>query len=322
MDRRAFLATIAGSLLTAPLAAEAQAPTSAARIGVLSSGPASLQGQAHKAFLGAMAELGWLEGRNLVVESRYAEGRPESLNTLATELVRARVQVILASNTFAVIAAKEATPTVPIVGIGTLERLVQNLGRPEGNVTGLVTIPLEAWGKQVELLKEAAPKISRVAYLVEGAPGSPEPAARAAAIGRSLQLTLHPLAVRQSDQLNPAFRTALERRVDGLALVDTPFLSAHRGQIVDFVAKHKLPSVSMFSGFAEAGFLLSYGTNIPALYRRAAHYVDRVLKGAKPADLPIERPTKFDLVINLKTAKALGLTIPPSLLLRADQVIE
>ena len=308
------LVTLAG-----PPAATAQAPTGVARIGVLISGPL-LEGQ--KAFHSAMAELGWVVGRNLVVESRHAAERAEGLNTLAAELVRARVQVILAANTFAVIAAKEATATIPIVGIGSLERLVANLGRPEGNVTGLVTVPLEIYGKQVELLKEAAPKISRVAYLVEGDPRNPELATRSADIGRALQLTLYPMAIRQSDQLDRVFRETLERHVDGLAIVDTPFLAANRQPIVAFVAKHKLPSVAMFSGFAEAGVLMAYGTNIPALYRRAAHHVDKILKGAKPADLPVERPTKFDLVVNAKTAKALGLTLPASLLLRADRVIQ
>jgi ABC-type uncharacterized transport system substrate-binding protein len=238
------------------------------------------------------------------------------------ELAAARVQVILAANTFAVRAAKEATSTIPIVGIGSLEGLVARLGRPEGNVTGLVAIPSESSGKHVDLLKEAVPGISRVAYFTEAPPGSPALAERAASIGRSLQITVHPFSVSRPDELDAAFRVALERRLDAVAVVDTPFMAAQRARLVDFVTKHRLPSASLFSPFPESGFLMSYGTNIPALYRRAAHYVDRILRGARPADLPVELPTKFDLVVNLRTAKALGLTVPQSWLVRADRVVE
>jgi putative ABC transport system substrate-binding protein len=317
---RLLAALTVGFLVTAQETG-GQQPPGVARLGVLISGPRATYGT--NALQDGLAELGWVEGRNLVIEARFADDRAEErLVALAAELMRANVQVIFAANHVAARAMKGVNGVIPIVSIGALAPLVGSLARPQGNVTGLVAIPPESSGKQIELLKEAAPKISRVAYFVESPPGNPQRAARAAAIGRSLGLTVHSFGVRTADEIEAALRDALGLRVDALAIGETPFLVAHRARITDFVAKHRLPAVSTFSGFPESGFLMSYGTNLPQLYRRAAYYVDRLLKGAKPADLPVEQPTKFDLVVNLRTAKTLGLTIPPSVLQRADRVIE
>jgi len=309
-----------GVVLVACPATAQQPTTGVARIGQLQSGP--LGPATRRALREGLADLGWIEGRDLGREVRTVDDSGQTLSSLATELVRARVQVIVAANTYAVRAAKEATAAIPIVGIGVLESLVGSLAHPESNVTGLVTIPPESRGKQIEALKEAVPRISHVAYIAEAPPGSPELAASVAEIGRSLRLTLLPFGVRAPPEIQAALREALGRRVDALAVVDTPLLSDHRTEIVAFATKHRLPSVAMFSAFVESGFLMSYGTNIPQLYRRAAYYVDRLLKGARPGDLPVEQPTQFDLVLNLKTAKALGLTIPPSVLARTSRVIE
>jgi ABC-type uncharacterized transport system substrate-binding protein len=302
------------------LQAREQEPAPVARVGVLGSGPQPMGGL--QAFREALAELGWVEGRNLHIESRFAGGSGENVAALAAELIDAKVQVILAAPSHAIRAAKEATTTIPIVGVGVVERFVTNLARPEGNVTGLVTIPVESWGKHLELLKEAVPSISRVAYFVDAQPGDPELAARAAALGQSLRLTVHPFGVSTADELQAAMQEAEARRVDAVAVVDTPFLAAHRRRIVRWVLRNKLPAVSLFPAYPEQGFLMSYGTNIVELYGRAARYVDRVLKGAAPADLPVEQPTKYDLVVNLKAAKFLGLTIPQKVVQRANRLIQ
>ena len=291
-----------------------------ARIGVLSAGPEPTGGL--RAFREALAELGWVEGRNLHIESRFAGGSGENVTALAAELVDAKVHVILVAPSHGIRAAKEATTTIPIVGIGMMERFVTNLARPEGNVTGVITIPAESWGKHLELLKEAVPGISHVAYFVDAAPGDPDLAARAAALGQTLRLTVHPFGVSTAEELQAALQEALARRVDAVAVVDTPFFAAHRRRLGRFVLRHKLPAVSLYPAYPEAGFLMSYGTNIADLYGRAAGYVDRVLKGAAPADLPVEQPTRYDLVVNLKAAKFLGLTLPQKVVQRANRLIQ
>src|SRR5262245_48087975 len=275
-----------------------------------------------RAFRETLAELGWVEGRNLHIESRFAGGSGENVAALAAELVAAGVQVIVAAPSSGIRAAKEATTTVPIVGIGMVERFVTNLARPEGNVTGVITIPAESWGKHLELLKEAVPSISQVAYFVDAQPGDPALAARAAALGQSLRLTVHPFGVSTEGELQAALQEALARRVDAVAVMDTPFFAAQRRRLTRFVLRNKLPAVSLYPAYPEAGFLISYGTNIVELYGHAARYVDRVLKGAAPADLPVEQPTKYDLVVNLKAARFLGLTVPQKVAQRANRLIQ
>jgi putative tryptophan/tyrosine transport system substrate-binding protein len=321
MERRAFLAG-AAALLAVPLAAGAQPAGKVYRIGVLSPEvppPGLLEG-----FQEGLRELGYAEGKNVAFESRHAEGKNERLAALADELVRLKVDVILTVNTPAAQAAKA---TIPIVMTRVSDPirmgLVPSLARPGGNLTGLSFTAVDLAPKQLELLKEILPEISRVAFLwyadnpaaTMGVRGL-EPAAT------QLNLDFLHLPVRAPSDFRGAFLAAVRARAGALVVFEDVWLTKHRGQILDLAAKYSLPVISLYKDFAEAGGLLAYGASPPAIYRRAAYYVDRILRGAKPSDLPIEQPTKFDLIINLKTAKALGLTIPPSVLARADQVIE
>ena len=325
MDRRAFICSLATGFLAAPLAAEAQPAGKVYRIGVLSPEvppPGLLEG-----FQEGLRELGYTEGKNVAFESRHAEGKNERLAALADELVRLKVDVILTVNTPAAQAAKNATATIPIVMTRVADPirmgLVPSLARPGGNLTGLSFTAVDLAPKQLQLLKEIFPEISRVAFLwyadnpaaTMGVRGM-EPAAA------QMNLDFLRLPVRAPSDFRGAFLAAVRDRAGALVVFEDVWLTRHRGQILDLAAKHSLPVISLYKDFAEAGGLLAYGASPPAIYRRAAYYVDRILKGAKPRDLPIEQPTKFELIINLKTAKALGLTIPQSLLLRADQVIE
>jgi ABC-type uncharacterized transport system substrate-binding protein len=328
MERRAFIGTLASGLLAAPLAVEAQPAQKIYRIGVLSSASRNTAEHAIKAFDEGLRELGYEEGRNAVIERRFADGQLERLPALAAELVRLKVDVIVTGSNPSIDAVKKATTTIPVVmglsrdpvGAG----FIASLSRPAGNITGLTNDPApDMLGKNLELLKEAAPRISRIAYLWNPLPSSAE-AYRSAAesAARKLGLRLQSIAARRGRDLDDAFSSMARERADGLMVqVDPVFFSA-RSQLVLLAAKHRLPAVYGVREFAEAGGLMSYGTNIAYQFRRAATYVDKILKGAKPADLPVEQPTKFELVINMKTAKALGLTIPPLLLQRADQVIE
>jgi putative tryptophan/tyrosine transport system substrate-binding protein len=328
MERRAFIGTLASGLLAAPLAVEAQPAQKIYRIGVLSSASRNTAEHAVKAFDEGLRELGYEEGRNAVIERRFADGQLERLPALAAELVRLKVDVIVTGSNPSIDAVKKATTTIPVVmglsrdpvGAG----FIASLSRPAGNITGLTNDPApDMLGKNLELLKEAAPRISRIAYLWNPLPSSAE-AYRSAAesAARKLGLRLQFIAARRGRDLDDAFSSMARERADGLMVqVDPVFFSA-RSQLVLLAAKHRLPAVYGVREFAEAGGLMSYGTNIAYQFRRAATYVDKILKGAKPADLPVEQPTKFELVINMKTAKALGLTIPPLLLQRADQVIE
>jgi putative ABC transport system substrate-binding protein len=276
-----------------------QEPVPVARVGVLSAGREPTGGLT--TFRETLAELGWVEGRNLHIESRFARGPEQNLTVLATELVDAKVQVILASG-HGLRAAKEVATTIPIVGLA---------------------VPAEAWSKHVELLKQAVPRISQIAYLVDVAPGDPDLATTAATLGSSLGLTVHPFAVGTADELKAALREAQARRVDAVAVVDTPLVNAQRRAIARFVVRNKLPAVALFSGYPEVGFLMSYGPSLSDVYGRAARHVDRVLKGgAVPADLPVEQPTKYNLVVNLKAAKFLGLTLPQAVVQRANRLIQ
>ena len=328
MNRRAFLATLAGGLLAAPLAAGAQQVGKVYRIGYLSAGSDTANPRVREAFRQGLRELGWVEGQNIIIEYRWAEGRFDRLPGLAAELVRLKVDVLVAAPTPAALAAKNATGTIPIVGMSLTDPiglgLVASLARPGGNVTGVsYSVGAEIFGKDLELLKEVVPRVRRVAVLSNPAsPARPLTISNVKDAARSLGLQLQLLEARGPRDFDGAFAAMAKERVGALLVVTDPAFIPHRARLVDLAVKNRLPSIFTQREDAEAGGLMSYGPRLSDLHRRGATYVDKILKGAKPADLPVEEPTKFELVINLKTAKALGLTIPPSLLQRADQVIE
>lgn len=323
----AILAVLAFAVISVPLTSEAQTPDMV-RIGFLDGGsPTPESARLLDAFRQGLGQFGYRDGRNLAIEYRWAEGRYELLPGLATELVQRRVRVIVVGIAQAARAAKEATTSIPVVMVAVDDPvgfgLVQSLARPGGNVTGLSTLSPELAAKQLELLTEAAPKISRVAVLWNAANPVEVRLWRARqAAARVLGLTLVPVEVRSPDGFPTAFSVMAKERPSALHVHGDPLMLSHRRQIVEYAEKNRLPMISNVTEFAEEGGLMSYGAPLPDLFRRAATYVDKILKGAKPADLPIEQPTKFELVVNLRTARALGLAIPPSLLLRADQIIE
>jgi len=329
MDRRAFIGTLTGGLLAAPLAAEAQPVGKVPRVGYLSPGSPSdaARQRRFEAFRQGLRELGYVEGQNIAVEARWAEDKYERYPALAADLVRVKVKVIVAVGGRATQVAQQATRTIPIVMSVVIDPLggglVASLAHPTGNVTGLSLMASELVGKRLELLKEIAPKVSRVALLSNPAnPGSASQLRQAEASARVLGLQLQPLEARDPQEIDSAFAAMARERAGALVvLADAIFLN-RRIQIAELAAARRLPAVYGLSEHAEAGGLMVYSTNLLELERRAATYVDKLLKGAKPADLPIEQPSKHELIINLKAAKALGLTIPPSLLQRADQVIE
>ena len=322
MDRRAFIGTLTGGLLAAPLAVEAQ-QARVARIGYLSLLSASADAANVDAFRQGLHDHGYVNGQNALIEARYAEGASERLPAFAAELVRLKVDVVVASTTVAVRAAHQASSTIPIVMAFTAdpvgEKLVASLARPGGNITGLSATVVEMAVKRLELLKVIAPQITRAAFLVNPATAKAVLGGGEAA-GRALGVPVNTLLVRDAKGLDQAFATLKKAPVGGL-IVDLT-LQDHWKRILDFALQNRLPTLSGPQAFIEAGGLAAYGPHFPDLFRRSASYVDRILKGAKPADLPVEQATRFELGINLKTAKALGLTIPPSLLQRADQVIE
>jgi ABC-type uncharacterized transport system substrate-binding protein len=327
MNRRAFLSSITVGLLAGPLAAEAQPAGNTVRIGRLSPVSPSVDAPTLQAFRQGLRELGWVEGRNLVIESRFADGNVDRLSALATELVRSNVDLIVGSSTLGALAAKHATSTIPIVvtttGDPVASGLVASLARPGGNLTGVTALALTLSEKQLELLKEAAPGVKRIAvlrYPASGETGSAVRKMEAAAPALGVQLRV--MEVSEPAGIEKAFTTMRTDRVGALAVLSDPMLYTNRKRIVELAAQHRLPTMYAIEGYIDVGGLMFYGESLPAMHRRAAHLVDKILKGAKPGELPVEQPTKFELVINLKTAKALGLTIPQSLLLRADQVIE
>ena len=328
IDRRTFLAVLTVAVV-APLPIDAQ-PGRVSRVGFLWTSTSQSTADYVEAFREGLRELSYLEGRNIVVEHRWAANVVERLDGLASELVSMKVDVIVTQGTPAAQAARRATGTIPIVmalGQPVGSRLVGSLGRPSGNVTGLSVLGSELNAKRLELLRETNPKISRLAMGfdpattdLDGVPlDAPKHLETAA---RSLGLQVQVLAVRGPNDFEKAFAAAVGARAEALLISPSPVLSFHRKPLVDLAAKHRLPAVYGTREAVEVGGLMSYGPSYPALFRRAATYVDKILKGAKSADLPVEQPTRFELVINLKTAKALGLMIPQSLLLRADQVIE
>ena len=329
MERRTFLSVMTGGLLAAPLAAEAQQVGKVPRIGFLSATSPSDRPALVDAFRQRLRELGWVEGQNIVIDYRYAEDRVDRLRDLAAELVRLKVDIIVTNPTVATAAAKNVTKTIPIVMIsGSVDPvgtgLIASLPRPGGNVTGVSGYAgLEIVARQLELLKETVPKIRRVAILSNPTNAYHQLAIREANVAaRSLGVQLQLLEARGPNEFDGAFAAMAKERVGALLVLSDAMLSSHRTRLADLAARSRLPAAYGVRESVEAGGLMSYGPSFLDLHRRSATYVDKILKGAKPADLPVEQPTEFELVINLKTAKALGLTIPPSLLQRADQVIE
>ncbi len=317
------------ALLATPLAAHAQQAQKVYRVGLLSTTRSTTAEASHleEAFQQGLRELGYVEGKNILIDRRYSEGRPERLPDLAAELVRLKVDLIVAIAAPATRAAKQATTTIPIVAIAVTDPvaqgLVASLARPGGNVTGLATFFPELAAKRLELLKETLPRVSRVAVLWNAAnPGNAIIWKEVQVAARTLGVMLQSREVRGPDDFEGAFAAMTRERPDALMALDDPLIFAYRTSIVDFAAKTRVPAVYFFREFVDAGGLMSYGVNLADLLRRSGVYIDKILKGAKPADLPVEQPTRFDLAINLKTAKALGLKIPPSVLIRADKVIE
>jgi putative ABC transport system substrate-binding protein len=324
MRRREFITFLGGAALACPLAARAQQPGKVYRIGYISSGDVRPY---ISAFHDALRALGWIEGKNVIFEGRYAENRLDRLPELVTELLRLNVDVFVTAGTLATLAAKQGSATIPIVmasaGDPVGSGLVASLARPGGNVTGLSLMVPELAGKRLELLKEVLPGLSRVAVLWNGA--SPYPGLvfketeRAAQI---LGIAVQSLEVRSPDDYDSALEAAMRQNATALITVEDPLTLDRRQHIAEFAAKNRLPAIYGLREFVEAGGLISYGANIADLNRRAAGYVDKILRGAKPSDLPVEQPTKFELVINLKTAKALGLIIPSGVLAIADETFE
>jgi len=327
IDRRTFLAGTGAVLLAAPLAAEAQPAGKVPRVGFLTTFSPSDVPQWREGFRQGLRDFGYTEGRNIVIEYRYAEGRPERLPGLAAELVRLNMDVIAAETTPASLAVQHATATIPIVMTLVADPvesgLISSLARPGGNITGLSLQLPDIAAKRLQLLREVVPGVSRVGILWNSASPITPPQFRAAeAAAQVLGIQLESLGVRAPDDFERAFQAAIRRGTGALLILDDFFLTRHLTQIAKLTVKARLPAMAGVTGFAEAGVLVSYGPNFADITRRAVTYVDKILKGAKPGDLPIEQPTKFELVINLKTAKALKLTIPQSLLLRADEVIQ
>ena len=328
MERRTFLAMVTGSCLAAPLAAEAQSSSKTFRIGYLEFGSAA-PGTPHlEAFRAGLRQLGWVEGQNIAIEVRDAEGKQDRLPEFAAGLVRLKVDLIFASATPAALAAKQATTTIPIV-IGFVadpvgSGLVRHLAHPGGNITGWTHLAgLELNAKRLDILKQAIPGAARIAALWNPANPIHAPSLKVIeAAARRLKVQLHPMGVQNPDQLEGIFSRMTQEHVQALTVPPDGMFLAHQARIIDLAASHRIPAMYGVRELVEAGGLMGYGVNLPEMYRRGAFFVDRILKGAKPGDLPVEQPTNFELVINLKTAKALGLTIPHSLLLRADQVIE
>jgi len=323
--RKLVIALGAGAL--APFSAIAQQPAKVPRVGYLFSFVPSQGEHLWEACRQGLRELGYVEGRNIVLEPRWTDGHNERMPELVADLLRLKVDVIVAAATPASLAAKAATSTIPIVIVAvsdpTRVGLAASLARPGGNVTGLSLLTPELSGKRLQMLLDMLRKASRVAVLINPDNRSNEVFREETLnAARELRVQIRPLNARNPGEIEQAFQTASKEKVDALIVFDDPVLWSHRGQIVALAAKFRLAAMYGYSDFVSEGGLISYGPNRPDLYRRTAVYVDKILKGTKPGDLPIERPTKFELMVNFKTAKTLGLTIPQSLLISADKVIE
>jgi putative ABC transport system substrate-binding protein len=324
MSRQTLVLFVTTVILAFVPIAEAQQPKKVPRIGFQSAASPSANAARIEAFRQGLRELGYVEGENIVIEYRYAEGKLDRLSVLAAELVRLKVEIIVTAAPSSTRAAKEATSTIPIVMAYDSDPVgngfVASLARPGRNITGLSSLAPEISGKQLELLKEIVPRLSHVAVLRtrRDAQRSKEMELAAEALGVKLQY----LDVLDPKDIETAFREAGKARADAVVVLATPILESARTQVADLAAKSRLPAIYHVAEFVEAGGLMSYGASFIDLYRRAAIYVDKIIRGAKPADLPVEQPTKFEFVINLKAAKQIGLTIPPNLLARADKVIK
>ncbi|MET0163433.1 MAG: ABC transporter substrate-binding protein [Vicinamibacterales bacterium] len=325
MDRRAFIGGVAGGLLVVPLVARAQQLGKVYRIGILEAIPAAQNSANLVALRNGLRDLGYVEGRNLIIEYRSADGRAERFPELASDLVRLKVDLIVTRGTPAAKATKNATTTIPVVmaTMGDPRSIVASFAQPGGNITGVTTFSTEFTAKRVELLRELVPNLARVALLHNmGNPAAPPEWEEIKTATRSLGLQAELLDVRSQGDLGPAFDLAVRKHVDALIIGADGFTQMHQQVIVASLARNRLPAAYPAREFVEAGGLIAYAVNYPDLYFRLASFADKVFKGAKPGELPVEQPTKFELVINLKTAKALGLTIPQSLLLRADEMIQ
>jgi len=327
MDRRSFVNTAAGALLVRAVPAYAQPATKIPRIGVLHPGTPASAPQSVEAFRQGLREHGYEEGKNIVVEHRYTESRLERVAEIASEFVRLKVDVIVTSLDVATAAVKQQTQTIPIVMAISIDPVatgfVSSLAHPGGNVTGLSTMSPELAAKRLELLREAVPGLSRVAIMWNtNVPGNLLEYKQAGDAARSMRLQLQSAEVSSVDDFERAFSALKTGGAQALIVAGSGLTSTNARQIANLAMKHRLPSMVSSRDRVDAGGLIAYGPNLAELWRRSATYVDKILKGAKPGDLPIEQPSKFELIINVKTAKALGLTLPQSLLLRADEVIQ
>jgi ABC-type uncharacterized transport system substrate-binding protein len=322
------LVILAISLAVAPLAVDAQEAGKIPRIGFLATPSRSDRTPTRDPFVQGLRELGWVEGKNIAIEYRYADGRADRLSELAAELVRLKVDLIFASSTAAAVAAKNTTSTVPIVAPSMSNPvelgLIASVARPGGNITGLsYSVGMEIFSKQLELLKETVPKARRVAILSNPAnPGQPAVIKNVRVAAQSLGVQLQLLEARGLNEFDGAFAAMARERAGALLVMGDPVFDFHRTRLAELAAKSRLPAIYGLRTQTEAGGLMSYGVDLRDNSRRAATYVDKILKGAKPADLPVEQPAKFELVINANTAKALGLTLPQSILVRADEIIQ
>jgi len=327
MDRRAFIGTMTGALLAAPLAAEAQPTGKVYRIGFLGNSTEALEANLVGPFREGLRERGYVEGRDLTIEYRWAEGAYERFPALIAELIALKVDIIVTAGTPAALAVKRSTTTIPVVmaaigdPIGT--GLVKSLARPGGNLTGLVAIAPDLEGKRLELLTQIVPKLLSVAFLAN--PANPlhvtsEKQASAAAKALHLKVVFFP--VRTDGEFDHAFQAIVGQRSGALIMLADRLFLHHRARIVEFTARHRLPAVYAYNELVQVGGLMSFGPSYPEMHRRAAYFVDRILKGARATDLPMEQPSKFELILNLRTARTLGLVIPQEVLQRADQVIE
>ena len=320
-----FSFALCALLFALSASAGAQQPQKVQRIGYLGGGSAELEKVWLDAFLQGLRELGYIEGKNIIVERRYASGRYDQLPELAAELLRLKVDVILAASTPVAHGAKKATSTVPIVmvvadPVGT--GLVSSLAHPGGNLTGLSDFHADLITKRLELLKEVVPSASRIAVLLNPAnPTCSLQMKELTAVAPALGVTLFAVEAKEPEDIAPVFSTMRKQKAGALIVCGDRMFNTHRRQIFDLTSKNRLPAIYSTMEYADSGGLMSYGANFPDLYRRAATYVDKILKGRKPADLPVEQPKKFEFVVNLKAAKQIGLTIPPNVLARADKVI-
>jgi putative tryptophan/tyrosine transport system substrate-binding protein len=323
VDRRGFLARVACGLLAAPRAGEAQPTAKVYRVGFLDASPRAASAARIESFQKGLRELGHIEGKNMKIEWRFGEGREAGLSDLATELVGLKPDVLVSLSSTAIGALQKATTVIPIVMAGAESRAIpENLARPGGNVTGVISVSRELEGKRMELLREAVPAASRVAIFQDAGDWPYRPGETAPSRAGRWGVTFIQIKVHGPDEFEGAFATAIKEQARALTLLNTPMFYTHRGRLAELAARHRVVWIAGYREYAEAGCLMSYGPDGKDLAHRAAIYVDKILKGAKPADLPIEQPARLELVINLKTAKALGLTIPPSVLARADQVIQ